>query len=116
MEEATRKATIGAVEIILKRQKLTITEKDVGVRLIDQSDIDSVFSEERLAGTAFYVLLLRDLICCHVKPCHWVAISCAAATALQPVTAPGTTSSSMAMSDATSLLSAYPTAPSVPAA
>ena len=58
MEEAIRKATIGAVEIILKRQKLTITSiKDVGVRLMENSDIDSAFFEERLAGTACCLLL-----------------------------------------------------------
>ncbi|KAL0019659.1 hypothetical protein WJX77_010649 [Trebouxia sp. C0004] len=51
LEEATRKATIGAVEIILKKQKLTITSiKDVGVRLMESSDTDSAFFEERLAG------------------------------------------------------------------
>ena len=69
LEQATRKATIGAVEIILKRQKLTITSvKDVGVNLMENSDTDSAFFEERLAGTAFCLLLLHDLICWHVKP------------------------------------------------
>ncbi|KAL3133629.1 hypothetical protein ABBQ32_008146 [Trebouxia sp. C0010 RCD-2024] len=51
LEEATRKATIDAVEIILKKQRLTITSiKDVGVRLMENSDTDSAFFEERLAG------------------------------------------------------------------
>ena len=60
MEEATRRATVHAVEIILKKQKMTITTvKDVGVRLIETADPDSAFFEGSLAGTAFYLLVLH---------------------------------------------------------
>ncbi|KAL3130717.1 hypothetical protein ABBQ38_000066 [Trebouxia sp. C0009 RCD-2024] len=51
LAEAICKATVDAVEIILKKQKLTVTNiKHVGVRLMENSDTDSAFFEERLAG------------------------------------------------------------------
>lgn len=76
MEEATRKATVHAVETILKKQKMTITTvKDVGIRLIETADPDSAFCEGSLAGTAFYLLVLHDCICLHVKPSHQVGLS-----------------------------------------
>jgi len=62
LEEATRKATIGALEVILKRQRLTITNlQDVGVKLLQESDVDSAWFEHNLAGIASHILHLHDL-------------------------------------------------------